>query len=83
MVAVIEILPVPVVFKVLPLIVAPVVPALLTVHTIVLLVALLGVTVLLRVKGVPTVAHEGTPVMFDTATKVVLPPLTVTVKFWV
>jgi hypothetical protein len=57
-----------VVFKVLPLIVAPVVPAFWTLHTIVLLVALTGVTVPLKARGVPAVAAVGTPVMLVTAT---------------
>ena len=81
MVAVTMAVPAPVVFKVLPLLIlAPVVPALLTDQTIVWLVALLGVTVPLKVRGVPTVAVVGTLVIPDTATKVVPLILTVTVK---
>ena len=43
--------PAAVVFRVLPLMVAPVVPALNTLHVMVLLVALLGATVPLSVSG--------------------------------
>ena len=78
MVAVMVTLPAFVVFRTLPLMFAPVVPALLTNQTIVWLVALLGVTIPLKVKGVPTVAEEGTLVIPDTATKAAL---TVMVKF--
>ena len=47
-------------FRVLPLVIfAPVVPALCTLHVIVLFVALLGLTVPVSVKGVPTVAVVG------------------------
>ena len=83
MVAVTITVPAPLVFKVLLLILALVVPALLTVHIMVLLVALEGDTVPFKVTGVPAVADVDTPVMFDTATKAAPPPLTVMVKFWV
>ena len=72
--------PSPVGLRVFPLTVAE---PLATDQTIVLLVALFGVTTPLRVKGVPAVADAGTPVMPDTATKGVSPPFTVIVKFWV
>jgi hypothetical protein len=62
--------PAPVVFKILPpLILAPVSPASLTAHVIVLLVALEGDTVPVRVSGVPTVVEVGTLLMFVTAMK--------------
>ena len=58
--------PTAVVVKVLPLIVAPVVPALSTVHTIVLFVAFDGLTVAVNANGTPAVAVAGTSVMLDT-----------------
>ena len=61
--------PAAVAFKVLPLMVAPVVPALRTLHVIVLFVALAGVTVPVSVSGVPAVAVAGTPAMFVTCIK--------------
>ena len=45
-------------------------PGVLTVQTIVLLLALLGSTVPVRVSGIPTVPVGGTPVMSVTGTKV-------------
>jgi hypothetical protein len=65
--------PAPVVFNTLPLMLAPVSPALLTDHVMVWLVALGGDTVPLRVSGIPTVVEVGTLLMFVTAMKV--PPL--------
>ena len=53
-------------FSVLPLIVAPVVPALTTLHVIVWFVAFAGFTVPVSVSGVPAVAVVGTPVMLVT-----------------
>ena len=73
-------MPAAVVVSVLPLILAPVVPALATLHVIVLLVALEGSTIPVRVSGVPAVALVGMPVMFVTATKAAL---TVIEKSWV
>jgi len=58
--------PAAVVCSVLPLIAAPVVPAFITLHIIVLFVALDGVIVPVSVKGVPAVAVDGTPVIFVT-----------------
>ena len=73
--------PGPVVFSVEPSgIVAPVVPAVLTLQTMVVLVALDGSTVPARVKDPPGVASDGTPVMFVTATN---GRLTVMIKGWV
>jgi len=60
-----------VVVKTLPLIAAPVVPALFTVHVIVLLVAVAGSTVPVRVR-VPTVPPVGKPVIPVTGTKVII-----------
>jgi hypothetical protein len=57
---------------------APVVPAVFTVHTMVLLVAFAGSTVPVMVRGIPTVPPEGTPVIPLTATA---GGLTVTVQF--
>ena len=70
MVAVTVTVPAAVVFKVLPEMVAPVLPADFTLQTMVLLVALVGATVPVSVSGVPAVAAVGTPVMFVTATNV-------------
>jgi hypothetical protein len=64
-----ETVPAAVVFNVLPLMVAPVVPALTTIQVIVLLVAVAGLTVPVSASPVPAVAVEGTPVMLVTATK--------------
>ena len=47
----------------LPVMVAPVVPALCTLQMMVWLVALLGTTVPVNSNGVPAVAALGTPVM--------------------
>jgi len=66
-VAVTTAVPAAVALKVLPLIVAPVVPAFLTLHTIVLFVAFAGATVPVSVSGVPAVALAGTPVISVTA----------------
>jgi hypothetical protein len=67
-----------VVFRTLPpVILAPVVPALLTDHVMVWLVAFEGDTVPVKVKGVPAVADVGTPDMLVTGYN------TVTVKFCV
>jgi len=80
MVAVTVTVPAAVVFRVLPLMYAPVVPALLTVHAMVLLVALEGETVPERVRGVLAVPVVGTPEMLVTGTKAVLEALIVMVK---
>jgi len=59
-----------VVFKILPPeIEPPAVLGLTTLHVIVLLVAVLGATVPVSVKGMPAVAAVGTPEMPVTATK--------------
>ena len=63
--------PAAVVFRLLPLMVAPVFPALATDHTIVLFVALAGFTVPVRVRAVPTVPLVGTPVIPVTGTMAV------------
>ena len=60
-----------VVLKMLPVMVAPVVPALCTLHVMVWLVALLGTTVPVNSNGVPAVAALGTPVMSVTGIIVV------------
>ena len=70
MVAVTITVPAAFVVRVFPLMVAPVVPALFTDHTIVLLVALEGTTVPERAMGVPATPLVGTPVIPVTATKV-------------
>ena len=70
MVAVTVTLPAAVAVSVLPLMAAPVVPALFTDHTIVWLVALAGATVPVRVRELPTVPAVGTPEILVTATKV-------------
>ena len=54
------------VYNVLPLIVAPVEPAFTTLHVIVLLVAVVGVTVPVSVNDAPALTVAGTPVMFVT-----------------
>jgi hypothetical protein len=60
--------PAAVVFSVLPVIVAPVVPAFWTLHIIgAWFVASDGTTVPVRVRGVPAVAVVGTPVILVTA----------------
>ena len=69
MVAVTVNVPEPVVFNVLPVMVAPVVPAFFTLQVMVLLVALAGVTVPVSVSGVPAVAVVATPVMSVTGKK--------------
>ena len=59
-----------VVFKMLPPeIEPPAVLGVITLHVMVLLVALLGTTVPVRVSGMPAVAAVGTPVMLVTGTK--------------
>ena len=70
MVAVTTAVPAAVVFKTLvpAAMVAPVVPAVLTVHVMVLLVALDGATVPVRVRGVPTPPVVGMPVIPVTPT---------------
>ena len=60
--------PVPIVFSVLPLIHAPVVPVLTTLHVIVLFVAFDGFAVPVSVSGVLAVAVVCTPVMLVTGT---------------
>jgi len=70
MVAVTATAPDAIVVSVFPLIDAPVLPALFTDHTIVLLVASVGSTVPERVSGVPTVPLVGTPEIPVTGTKV-------------
>ena len=63
-VAVIVAVPAAVVFKILPLVMlAPVVPAFSTLHTIVWLVALFGTTVPIKVRGSVAVADVGIPVI--------------------
>jgi len=69
MVAVTVTLPAAVAVSVFPLMVEPVLPALFTDHAIVLLVALSGATVPVRVRGVPAVTLVGTPEIPVTATK--------------
>ena len=69
MVALTVAVPAAVALNVLPVIVAPVVPAFRTLHVIVLFVAFVGVTVPVSASGVPAVADVGTPLMFVTATK--------------
>lgn len=67
MVALTVTVPVAVVLSLLcPVIVAPVVPAVTTVHVMVLFVALFGATVPVNVSGTPTVAWFGTLVMLVT-----------------
>jgi hypothetical protein len=66
MVAVTVTVPAAVVFRVFPLIVAPVVPALLTVHVMLLLVASMGETEPVRVRGVLAVPAVGTSVIIKT-----------------
>jgi hypothetical protein len=56
--------------NVLPMIAAPVLPAFITVQVMVWLVAFQGDTVPLRLRGVPVVTVEGTPLIFVTGTKV-------------
>ena len=77
MVALMVAVPTAVVFNVLTLIVAPVVPALTTLHAIVLFVAAAGFTVPVSVSGVRAVAVVGTPVMLVTG---ICTALTVIVK---
>jgi hypothetical protein len=67
-----------VVVSVRPLITAPVVPASTTVQMMVLLVALAGDTVPVRIRGVPTTAVEETPLIVLTGIK----SLTVMEKSW-
>ena len=74
-VAVITTVPAAVVFRVYPLILAPVVPALLTVHTMALLVATIGSTLGVKVRGIPAWPDVGTPEMLLTETKVELKAL--------
>jgi hypothetical protein len=68
MVARITAVPGEVAWNELPTIVAPVVPALCTLQTIVLCVAFAGATVDVRVRAVPAVAVVGTPVIAVTGT---------------
>ena len=72
MVAVTVIVSADVVFRVESTIIAPVVPAFLTLQMMLLFVALVGVTVPERVRSVPAMAVVGPPVMSMTATKEVL-----------
>ena len=69
MVAVTVTVPAAVVVRVFPLMVAPVVPALFTDHTIALLVALSGATIPERAMEVPAMPPVGTPVIPVTGTK--------------
>jgi hypothetical protein len=70
MVALMVAVPAAVVLRILPpVMVAPVVPAFCTLHTMVLLVAVVGTTVPVSVSGEVTVAVVGMPVMSVTATK--------------
>ena len=69
MVAVTVTVPAAVVLRILPpVIVAPVVPALLTLQVMFLFVAFAGFTVPASVSGVPDVAEDGTPVILVTGT---------------
>ena len=79
-VAVTVTVPPAVVLRVLPLMVAPVAPALFTDHAMVLFVALEGSTVPVRAMGVPAMPLVGTPVIFVTATKALA---MVMLKSWV
>lgn len=66
MVALTVTVPALVVLSVLPLILAPVPPALCTLHVMAWFVAFIGTVLPDRLSGTPTVAVVGTPVIFVT-----------------